>query len=218
MQAQDFIDFFKNIGPALAVFGAALAGAWTYHLYVKFRKAYPKATITLTHWSKIATDDSRLLSVGLEIKNTGDILISIDCIQCIFYQIIPFDTEDIERIKSESRNESKTTIDWPILGRKEIYYDKYSVIEIEPNEEHFEYFDLIFSSDIHAIQAYAFIRNPKKRNRVIGWTKQIFIELTKNEGTENLNVRTSGKATRKNSTTNNNARHNAGASKGSAAR
>ncbi len=128
-------------------------------------------------WSKLVGEASRYLSVAVTIKNSGDVLVAIDCIQLLVYKITPASCEFVETLKIQSNEEARTHFEWPTISKRETYWIGHETIEIEPGEEHVVTYDLIVPGDVVVAQVYAFVRNARKKRRGLGWTSQVNVEF-----------------------------------------
>jgi hypothetical protein len=140
-----------------------VGGAWTYYNYLHRRERFPRARIAINTYS-LETPTGIYVSTSLVIKNTGNLMLTINNVDFRVQQILPF---------SESYKPSyvPTTdlIGWPLILVRSKEFQKNS-LEIEPNEDHQLVFDFILPDHIKSIKIYSFVQNSRKAKSNLGWS------------------------------------------------
>lgn len=140
-------------------------------LFVRTRQRYPRAKIEhyITH--RIISSSNVLVHVGVNISNTGDVLLSLISAQTRIQQVLPVKAEIMDAI-SEGRDpvpKGQREIEWPLIGSSRRSTWEPGKWEIEPGESETIYYDFIIESGIEALEVYSYFGNASKPKREIGW-------------------------------------------------
>jgi len=179
-------DIFSIIRSSTTIIALVIAGIWTYTLFIKGRKKYPRASITSESWSKTIQNKARLISLNMSIHNSGEVLINIEYTQTIIYKIHPIDDNLMRKISINNKDLDKTYFDWEILNEKETSWEKDN-LEIEPGEKETIQYDFLLPLEVDVILVYYYVRNKKKREKGLGWSFSKIIEFSDNEKELNKN-------------------------------
>lgn len=179
---KNYADIAKNVGEILAL---AIAGFWTYRLFVKNRieYPYPEAECKIEHF--LLTENRLCLCVRIRIRNTGQVLLKLDSGQIIVEQVRPL-TEDFHRIVTQSSRsdlqsrripklfkDKERQVAWPEIGHLDMIKDGDSPVHLEPGETDVFAYEFIVDGDVRTVKVAAYFRNSyiKTRGveREIGW-------------------------------------------------
>jgi len=149
----------------------AVGAAWTYFLFIRHRLRYPKAEIELLVDNASIPPDKRLVHVTMRVSSSGAILLAPKYAELRLRQVAPVPEELIARLRPgiDPVEPGRTELTWPMIAGREWNWDT-GGFEIEPGESDAVEADFVISSDVKTIQIYAFVRNPKKEDKGLGWT------------------------------------------------
>ncbi len=163
------VDIVKSIVMILAVL---VGGIWAWLLFIKTRQRYPRAETSHNIQSWTIADGDSLLHMTLNIKNIGEVLLSIEAIELRVQQVIPFDQELARNIVDgvDLIEENESEIEWPEIYSRKLVRQQ-GDLEIEPGEMDQIHFDAIIPKVAKTIEVYTHIKNEKKRRRdkSLGW-------------------------------------------------
>jgi len=149
-------------------------GSWTYYNFIYKRERWPRAEVHLCGTSYV--EGGRVfLSVKIHIKNIGQLLLPIVCVQTRVQQVSPL-TEDYS--PEYHPKEKGVVLDWPTLEEMTMTYEV-GDLELEPNEPHEFDFEFLLSDDIRIVKITAYIPNPRKSKQEIGWLASSIHSITK---------------------------------------
>ena len=122
---------------AMVVLLAAIfvGGTWTYFAFVRKRLRYPCAELSVTVYSSQIAPGYRLVHVGVQIANTGNVLLSPEYAELRLRQVIPL-PEEIELLLEpgvDPIEPDRKELPWTLIVGREWKWEK-ADIEIEPGE------------------------------------------------------------------------------------
>jgi hypothetical protein len=175
MELKELKIFFEILELALTSIAIIIGGIWTYNKFVKKREKFPRASINHRIIERDLDNKKKLVHLFVEIKNIGEVLLSIVCYDIRINKVIPLDNEVGEKILKDEDpvSEDYHKIFWPNLFYR-VKNFKENACELEPSEKEEFNFDFIIEKKIHTIQVYSYFKNKHKSNREIGWSRTTF--------------------------------------------
>lgn len=170
MTLQDFKLWTESIEALMTVAAIIVAGIWTYRLYVKKRIRFPKAVISQEINAFPLNEDKACVHRIINIKNIGEVILSIKSVVCLIYQLSPLQDPFREEIEGNQPpyDELKKELKWPVLEDRSISWQP-GEFEIEPGEEDTIHIDSIIPGGVEIISIYTYCKNLKKHRRELGW-------------------------------------------------
>ena len=174
MELKDYFEIFEMTITSIALI---IGGWWTYKKFVKKREKFPRASTTHRIIERDVGNKKKLVHVFIEIKNIGDVLLSIESYDVRINKVVPIDNEIREKIlKDEDPLSENYKISWPNLFYR-VKNFKEKAWEIEPSENEVENLDFVIDKKIKTIQVYSYFKNTSKTEREIGWEEITFHDL-----------------------------------------
>lgn len=170
MSFADFKSFVAVAEPIAKIIGFAVAGWWTFVLFIQKREKYPRARTTHSLMLLGKIGGYRLLRLAVKIENLGNVLIelregrvSIQAIRPLSdeWKVAILHGEAIPRIEGRE-------FAWPDLEKFPFEWgdDGYMIEPLESEEFHF---DLTLADTIEAIQVYSYFKNVTAKGKELGW-------------------------------------------------
>ncbi len=167
--AQSIANLVESVFTSIAI---VIAGVWGYFLFRRHRRTSLRADLELELTHARIRDGKRLLHVALGIVNKGGVLLQVRYAEIRVRQVRPIPPD----LVPESEGDvdpiplGATELPWPqIVGRE--WTSEQGVVELEPEESDCLHADFVIRDDFSVIELYAFVQNPNKAERSIGWTK-----------------------------------------------
>jgi len=160
-----------------------VAGIWTYRIFVRHRKAYPRLKLShRTNWWDV-DDKHRILRVTLDLKNESEVRVCLTKGHTWIQQMKPWPHEVAEKVKAEQKvvEEGEREIRWPLL--EETLFDFEGQQELEPQESDELVMEYVLPKTIEQVIVYTYIENEKKPGRNIGWTLSTVVDFKGGLGT-----------------------------------
>ena len=172
----DILSIIASIFLGLGVIGGLI---WTIYTWRQRRAKFPKANLSQEVRAIRLTDDKLCMHTSVEIRNIGEVMLSLCSAKNIVHQVQPFDASLQEALDSQGKlyDGLNKEIEWPVLDTKEVKWDQN--VEIEPGETDTVSFDLVIPSHIEVVQIYTYFQNVAKRGRDIGWQTSQFYDISK---------------------------------------
>jgi len=164
---KDIVEIVQGIVTIAAVL---VGGTWTYLAFVRKRLRYPCAELSITvHSSKIAPY-YRLVHIGVQIDNTGNVLLALEYAELRLRQVMPLPVEIETRLKPgvDPVAPDEKELPWPLIVGREWNWNP-TDIEIEPGESDLLNTDFVINDTVEVVQIYTFVKNPKKHRAPHGW-------------------------------------------------
>lgn len=162
---KDRLDTAQSLITILAII---VGGIWTYLLFVKERHHYPHAKLehAISHIS--ISKDINLLTVGMNVINTGTSALDIRKLQLRVQQVLPvLPCADRQPCAAEQVNKALREVErkedrfsWPLIGNRINQLD--TPIEIEPSEQDQLNFEFAIPSNVAVVRIYSHITNEVK--------------------------------------------------------
>lgn len=180
MAIEHWVDILSLVGAIAVSLGVIAGGVWTYVIYRRERRKFPKANLSHKVRAVQLTDDKVCVHTSVTIKNVGDVMLEIRLAHNVICQIQPLDGRMQQRLRSGRKlyYEAGKEIAWPEIGRRDVDMTR-TPLEIEPGEEDTIHFDVIIPSDVKVVQVYTYFKNVTKRKREIGWPISGLFEVSK---------------------------------------
>jgi hypothetical protein len=153
-----------NIATVAAVI---TAGWWTYTRFLKHRSGAPSASLSLEAWERRLTSDRRLIRVGLNVENTGAVILPVQELRCEIYRVFPLSAETEGLIADDALIDTDGEASLPCLDQRKKHWAE-EEFEIEPGESDMVPFDFVIEEGIESVLIYAHIPNSTK-SKAIGW-------------------------------------------------
>jgi hypothetical protein len=170
MNGLEITEIVDLISAALVSIAVVVSGIWGYWLFVQNRQRYPRASIKHSITLVPLTEDKQLLHVMETIRNEGDVLLSLQCMETRIQRMDPPPDDLLQSVAEgqELLEEGETEYPWPMIGLHERRWEK-SQCEIEPNESQDIHHDFVIGANVRVIEVYSYMKNFVKRKREIGW-------------------------------------------------
>jgi hypothetical protein len=178
MPVETWANVLSIVGGIILSVGVIAGGIWRIYIHRQQRGKYAKVNLTQKVRAIRLTDDRICIHTSAEIKNIGEVMLSLCSAKNIIYQIQPLHASLQEALHGRGKlyDELNKEIDWPILDSKEIKWDQN--VEIEPGEHDIVSFDMVIPSHIEVVQVYTYFPDIKKRGP-IGWQTSQFYDISK---------------------------------------
>lgn len=179
MPVETWVDILSIIASVLLGLGVIAGVFWTIYTWRQRRAKFPKANLSQEVRAIRLTDDKICIHTSVEIKNIGEVMLSLCSAKHIIYQIQPLHASLQKALHGQGKlyDGLNKEIDWPELDTKEVKWDRN--VEIEPGEDDIVSFDLVIPSHIEVVQIYTYFQNVAKRGRNIGWQTSRFHDISK---------------------------------------
>lgn len=166
--AQSFADLIESILTSAAI---VIAGVWGYFLFRRHRRASFRADLDLQLTHVLFPDGRRLLHLALGILNKGAVLLRVGYAEIRVRQVLPVPADLVPKSEDDVDPVPKgeTELSWPAIVVREWNLER-GAVEIEPGESDSLHADCVIKDDVSVIQLYAFVQNPRKAQRSMGWT------------------------------------------------
>lgn len=165
---KDYGDSFGAIQSIATVIALGLGGWWTWIVFVRGRKGFPRLSMThTTEWWRI-DEGSRILRVTLLLKNEGEVLVCLQKGHVWIQQISPSPAEVIKEANTERASVEifKDEHAWPLVGERNFCFEE---CEVEPQETDEVTSEFVISTQINKVLVYSYFDNAAKPGRNIGW-------------------------------------------------
>lgn len=186
---QTAVDYWKAVSETTLTFfqiiGIAIAGWWTWHLFVKKRIDYPQVGIELQASHFPLAEGKVCLNVTALVTNTGNAVINPELAEAHVRQLRPFDPRlsplvtasgDIPLTKEQlqSLRTEDLEIAWPEIGYLSKEWDT-KFPTIEPGETEVFLFDFVVGDSVQVVRimSYFSVRSAKET----GWRNTILYDL-----------------------------------------
>ena len=172
----DILSIIASILLGLGVIGGVI---WTIYTWRQRRAKYLKANLSQEVRAIRLTDDKICIHTSVEIKNIGEVILSLCSAENTAYQIQPLGDSVKGALGGQGKlyDDVDKEIDWPALDTKEVKWGQN--VEIEPDETDAVSFDSVIPSHIEVVQVYTYFQNVVKRGRDIGWPASQFYDIPK---------------------------------------
>lgn len=162
----------------MTVVGIAVAGLWTYQLFVSQRQRYPRASVHQTLLHRTLADGSQLITVCARLSNIGQRLIKVDKATVVVQRLAPLKgtlERDALRTHDPLDAARRREVLWYRVGHWSTGFSP--VIEIEPGESEELYFDFRISPNETAVKIQTHIENEMKRHDAGAKSKTILSSI-----------------------------------------
>jgi hypothetical protein len=167
--------------------GIAVAGWWSYRLFVKRRLGYPRASLSIRFVVVTIEGARTVLRVATEIKNTGEVLLQPQWARVRVQQLHPASESvrtAMERFDSSVDDKVEAELPWTVLCAHT--WDLQGKAEIEPNESETLECDFVIPAGVGRVLVYSYLSNrATKSSREIGWSASRSIRLKQPEDVKN---------------------------------
>lgn len=169
-----------SIGDFLVKFIVVVIGGYvSTRFYFRRRQIYPRAKLNCDYRLLTINKGSVLLRIDATLINTGDVLVTIERGYANLNLLAPCDSKFAEHL-SDLTDESKiatTDLHVPLLKKCE-YVPKKACL-VEPHEEESITFDFVLPNrKFRIIEATVYISNSNVKERELGWSKTLLIDLS----------------------------------------
>ena len=180
-RTKDFIDMLQSISTIAALI---VGGMWTYLLFIRKRESLPK--VTVEHIVSISPMGASgvLLTLVVELCNTGNTLIELDQAVIRVGQVLPMSDPLIHVIRQNTTPENlegeHEYVDepWPDPWQRMVSFQGDDRVEIEPGTSQQFNFNFILPEDVRRVRLYTWFGNPVKQKNELGWTKISFADIS----------------------------------------
>ena len=175
---EDFKTFSEALQSLTTTIAILIGGLWTYMLFVKQRKRFPRISIYHNVFSVILNNKKSLIHIEIKIINQGNVIFKLDKADIRIYKITPLNSQfksflnqqnlpDLLEQNLDPSNHSQVNNLYELIGHNNPLLSKSDKIELEPGEEDNVYCDFIVSSQTKVIELYSYFKNINKKK--IGW-------------------------------------------------
>lgn len=173
----------KVVGPAelaaiakawATVIAIAVAGTWTYLLFVRQRQRYPRATMVQTGLVRDLDATQRVLTVGVALTNIGQRLIQVDYVTTVVQQLAPLGPRALQgalAVHAPLDAAGRREIMWYRIGHRRTGFEAHH-FEIEPGETERIEFDFVIARSVTAIKVRTHVENVVKRFSAREWVRR----------------------------------------------
>ncbi len=175
---QDWQTVVAIVADLTTTVAVAVAGIWTYLLFVKNRERYPRAAIEQIASPLLLDDQSSLVRVQIRVSNIGKVLLPIEDLECRLQQVLPV----VDAVKARIQANGSLVIgaandvDWPMLSEARWRYRK-GHSEIEPGEAEVFCCDFVVSQPVRCVRIYSHLANQSKAS-AMGWACTTDVNLS----------------------------------------
>jgi|ERR1043166_8744340 hypothetical protein len=171
-------DAFASLESIFKILALILAGCWTYLLFVKTRKKYPR--LVMHHRARFwdVDEQNRVLRVTLDLKNDSEVLLDLRKGHTWIQQMKPWPKRVLAQIKEgENPADAKShEVPWPLLH--EVEFDFQGQRELEPQEKDELVMEFVLRKEIEQVLIYSFFENRTKPGRNMGWMLSTVVNFT----------------------------------------
>jgi hypothetical protein len=158
----------------MTVAGIAVAGLWTYLIFVRQRQRFPRASVQHTLLHRTLADGSQLVTVCARLTNIGQGLISIANASVVVQRVAPLSRsleEQALAAHNPQTSDRRREVLWYRIGYWSTGFTP--AIEVEPGETEDILFDFRFSKHERAIKVNTHIENEMKRTSPSRFSKWV---------------------------------------------
>jgi hypothetical protein len=179
---KDSTAIIQSIATTLALI---IGGFWTYTLFISKRENFPHAVISQNVIGKLVTSDWYWLQIFIEVRNTGDTVVSIDTADIRVQQILPLPDDILEGIrnKKDPVPRLKMLIPWKGICR---YVRPFST-KIEPGESDRAEAQFLIPAWLHTVRVYSYLGNRTSQEKY-GWVASLSYDLKGADANETENM------------------------------
>src|SRR5260370_1398790 len=108
------------------IIALAVAGVWTYRLFVKNRTSFPRVAIDIKSRVQDISDACRIIRVEMQVTNEGQVLLPVRELECRLLQVLPV-VGSLETRLCEGESlilEGAQRISWPMIDSRTWKYAK----------------------------------------------------------------------------------------------
>lgn len=181
---------FDIIASIVTIAAIIIGGIWSFYFFIRKRERFPKILTKHTVSFTDLKNGENLLTLMVELENTGDRLVILTEGEVAIYQVFPLPDEFARLIKdrkhqdnpSEKRYENgvlkrgESGVLWPALKNEPKRWEP-GEVEIEPGEVHQVDFNFILSNTVRRVRIYTWFENSAKQKKGLGWTKVTFADV-----------------------------------------
>jgi hypothetical protein len=145
------------------------AGLWTWQLFVRQRKRYPRLATKLEVEQVFLVDRVVLLRVSVRVTNTGTVMVTSPRAELRLFQVVPAPREVLAKIhEKEDPVVEGSEIDWQEISRRDWtwevgrWWGKPGDFEVEPGEADLLLADFTVGSETKVVVLYFYLCNPRK--------------------------------------------------------
>lgn len=178
MSLADWKALLEAAESGATVVALLVGGLWTYRLFVKNRERFPRAAVSHKAAVLNVSADKWLVQVESTVKNSGEVLLSLDAAWVRLQQVLPLPSAVGRRLASgqDPVLEEEQEVRWPVLVRRDWRWQPGSA-EIEPGEEETLLADFFVDKTVEVVEVYTYVKNTSKRQRTIGWARTTLLRL-----------------------------------------
>ena len=156
--------------------GAILVGGWwTWHLFVRHRQGYARATVTHAVTSHPLDAAHQLLHVVVGIENVGNIEIPILRVDTTVQQVLPLSVDLAEALASGASLVKASEVAWPVIGEDDQCLANEDWI-LEPSEKEHLYLDFVISHEVSLVQLHTRVFSEPEPDAAF-WENAVFANL-----------------------------------------
>jgi hypothetical protein len=180
-QLQTLVNIFASCATPIALLAGAI---WSYFTFVRKRQKYPRAALSHRVTHRYVGLGKVLLHVDVEVRNAGDVLVSLVESTTWVQQVLPLPNRISENIRADQGpvKTGETQVLWDAVGCHERKWES-GKCEIEPGDTQQINHDFILGDELRTVQVYTHVTNEAKRPRKIGWNLTTLYDLPAPEST-----------------------------------
>jgi len=177
--AKAFADITKPIVDISTILALSVGGIWTYFLFVRKRANYPQANVSLKVSHVRLTDHMRLLRVGVQLENKGNVTLAPSRMLVWVQQVLPWPAAELGQApNADLVADQESEIDWPLLYEKELAAPGLRYMRLEPNESDDRQFDVLLADNVDTVLIYTHVKAGRRslfgksegEANEVGWT------------------------------------------------
>lgn len=188
----DVVASIASIESLVKLIALLMGGIWSYHLFLRYRNSYPRATITHEVTVNNLPCRQLLLTVGVTIRNDGKVLLPLTFTETWVRQLLPL-SATILRAPQSHPPTSLLEGDLPLLAYEKSQWVKnsshaslphrlfdalrgqtYQQREVEPGEVDTIYYYFILDTFPSAFVVITFVHNNAKVNLISWKTRTVY--------------------------------------------
>jgi len=177
--AKDISEIIKNYVTCLTFL---IGAVWAYMAFIRKRENYPCASVSHRLMHRRIDENRVFLKVIVDIKNEGDVMISLERKLVRVQQMIPWTSEALESVEvgpDVTRNK-ECEVEWPLLAEVDLHGEKQGE-EIEPGESDEFHVDFVIPAEVNTVVVYSYLKNVRKRKKEIGWNTTSVYDIKNGE-------------------------------------
>jgi len=175
IELSDIKTLFEVFESSATIIALFIGGLWTYKNFIRGRIDQPQLSIKIEASDREIPDGKILLSLNINLHNTGKVLIKLREETIRIQRIIPLPENVEQKIKENfPLEEAIKNQEWKRIGKHKLSWEEEEYI-LEPGEKDNRNLSFIIDERHQTIRIYTYYRSFEEKR--LGWNDYIIYDL-----------------------------------------